>query len=73
MSKTTVNADQSETSVEALKLAHILVERYGLDGKPPRSIAEVAERHGLSRLEVRFLEIKALLAIRPAFERKETS
>jgi DNA-directed RNA polymerase sigma subunit (sigma70/sigma32) len=60
-------------STEAQRLAAILVERYGLDGEPPRSIAEVAERYGISRLEVRFLEIKALLMIKPAFEREAKS
>ncbi|HZV02654.1 MAG TPA: hypothetical protein VFF73_38460 [Planctomycetota bacterium] len=37
-------------------LAQILIERYGLDGRPPRSVAEVAEQHGISRLSVRTLE-----------------
>ena len=70
---TTKTVNKNDVSAEALQLALVLVERYGLDGKAPRSIAEVAERRGLSRLEVRFLEIKALLAIRPAFERREKS
>lgn len=48
----------------ALKLALIVIERYGLDGKPPRSIAEVAQSYGLTREEVRLIEARLLKAIR---------
>ena len=41
-------------------LAQILIERYGLDGRRPRSIAEVAEKHGLTRLTVRIFEGRLL-------------
>lgn len=47
----------------------ILVERYGLDRSPPRprSLEAVARAHGLSRLDVRRLEGRALVALRRAF------
>ena len=47
-----------EVPEDVLEAALVLVERYGLDGKPPRSLADVAERHGVTRLEVRMLEMK---------------
>ena len=47
---------KTTTNAKPTLLARILIERYGLDGRRPRSIAEVAEKHGLSRLTVRLLE-----------------
>jgi DNA-directed RNA polymerase sigma subunit (sigma70/sigma32) len=44
----------------AVTLTLILIERYGLDGKPPRSLEEVANRYHLSREEVRVLESRVL-------------
>lgn len=41
----------------------ILVERYGLDGQPPRSLEEVARARGLSRIQVRQVEGRALGAL----------
>ncbi len=49
----------------ATLLAKILIERYGLDGLPPRSIAEVAKRHGVMRETVRSFEGKLLERIKP--------
>jgi len=51
-------------------LAEILIERYGLDGAPPRSVAEVAEKHGLTRLAVRALEGPLVAQIRRVIERR---
>lgn len=36
--------------------AQVFVARYGLDGKPPRALAEVARELRLSRLAVRQVE-----------------
>jgi hypothetical protein len=46
--------------------AVILVERYGLDGKAPRSLAEVAEKHGMTRLAVRQVESRVLASLKKA-------
>ena len=62
-----------QVSEDALTLALVLVERFGLDGLPPRSIAEVAERYGLTRLDVRFLEIKGLLLMKSSLGSKVPS
>ena len=44
--------------------AAVLIERYGMDGKGARSLAEVASRRGLTRARVRQLEGRALRALR---------
>jgi DNA-directed RNA polymerase sigma subunit (sigma70/sigma32) len=58
----------STNSADSGILGQILVERYGLDGRPPRSVAEVAERHGITRAEVRGIEgplVKKLKTLLP--------
>lgn len=52
-------------------LAQILIERYGLDGRRPRSVAEVAERHGLTRLTVRWLEAPLVDHIKRVIEKEK--
>lgn len=42
----------------------ILVERYGLDGRRPRTLEETARKHGLSRAKVRELEARVIQALR---------
>jgi len=39
-----------------LALLRVVIERYGLDGHPPRSVDEVAWRLGMPRLAVREIE-----------------
>lgn len=48
----------------------LLVERYGLDGQPPRSVRETARRHRLSVERVRALESRVVLALKGAFARE---
>lgn len=51
--------------IEGMPLVvRILAARYGLDGRRPRSLAEVASEHGLSRERVREIEARALAAER---------
>jgi hypothetical protein len=61
-------AEAPET--DSLTAALVFVERYGLDGTPPRSLADVAERYALTRLDVRRLESRVLAILRAAFEAK---
>lgn len=53
--------------------ALVFVERYGLDGSPPRSLAEVAEAHGLTRLRVRLLESRVLAILKAVFRNADTA
>jgi DNA-binding Lrp family transcriptional regulator len=54
-----------EEEALAVSLAmRVLLERYGVDGRGPRSLAQVAAAHGVSRAHVRRLEGAALLALR---------
>lgn len=49
----------------ALPLAvRILAERYGLDGRRPRTLAETAKKHRISRAKVRELEARVIVALR---------
>src|SRR5262249_26781065 len=65
---------ESEENGEALRLLDLLderaravvVARFGLDGKPPRTLAEVASGYGLSREGVRQIERRALERMRRA-------
>jgi len=61
----------SFVSERSLRLVHVIAERYGLDGEPPRSVEYLARRHGLSTLAVREIEERFLaLARRIVSERK---
>ena len=42
----------------------IVVDRYGLDGAPPRTIAELARERGRSRREIRRRLREATIALR---------
>lgn len=53
--------------------ALVLVERFGLDGKPPRSLEEVSARYGISRISVRLLEGRLLRALRAGARRPTTA
>jgi DNA-directed RNA polymerase sigma subunit (sigma70/sigma32) len=44
--------------------AEIFFERYGLDGRAPRSLEEVARAHGIRRATVRRLETEVLKRFR---------
>lgn len=47
---------------------HVIVAAYGLDGQPPRSLAEVGRAWGVSREAVRYWHNAALVLLRlPAF------
>ena len=43
-----------------------LAARFGLDGRPPERLSEIAERLGLSVAQVRRLEQRALAKLRQA-------
>jgi len=58
---------------EKFTAATVFVERYGLDGNAPRSLAEVAERYGITRLEVRHLESRVLKTLKRAIKPKGES
>lgn len=42
----------------------IFVERYGLDGYPPRTVQEAARRHRITVAEVRACEAHVLVVLR---------
>jgi RNA polymerase primary sigma factor len=44
--------------------SQIVELRFGLDGRPPRTLADVSRRFGLSRERVRQLEMRALASLR---------
>ncbi len=50
-----------------LRESQILAMRFGLDGRPPRTLADVSRRFGLSRERVRQLESRALRSLRRLF------
>jgi RNA polymerase sigma factor (sigma-70 family) len=43
---------------------HVLVELYGLDGQPPRSLAALGRREGVSGEAIRYWHTKALVLLR---------
>ena len=49
-----------------LTSAMVLIERFGLDGKPARSLEEVSKRYGLPRFSVRLLEARLVIAMKRA-------
>ena len=62
-------ADIQAALVEAVqrlpdRARQVLVEVYGLDGQPPRSLAVVGRRSGVSREAVRYWHNKALVLLR---------
>jgi DNA-directed RNA polymerase sigma subunit (sigma70/sigma32) len=60
--RTRVRQDSGPSDV-TLRQAAVLLERFGLDGKPPRSLEDVSRRYELSRLSVRMLEARMLRAL----------
>ncbi len=56
---------------DVVNAACVLVERYGLDGREPRSLATVAIKYGLDRHAVRAIEARILVALKKAFEKGE--
>ena len=46
----------------------VIVQRYGLDGRPPRTQREIAAESGISRSYVSRIEKRALKKLRDAFE-----
>lgn len=46
----------------------VITQRYGLDGKPPRTQREIAAQWGISRSYVSRIEKKALVRLRQAME-----
>src|SRR5262245_38288407 len=66
--------DFSDQLYEVLKtLTHrettIIVQRFGLNGTPPRPLEQVAEMVGVTRERVRQLEVTALAKLRRAFRK----
>ena len=47
-----------------LRESQILTMRFGLDGRPPRTLADVSRRFGLSRERVRQIEARSLESLR---------
>lgn len=56
------------TPERAQRLALVLRRRYGLDGRPGESLAEIASRLHISRERVRQLEEKAINHLRTALQ-----
>ena len=48
----------------ALRHAHVLSERFGLDGRPPRTLAEIGQAIGVTRERIRQIEADALGELR---------
>jgi RNA polymerase sporulation-specific sigma factor len=46
----------------------VLILRYGLDNKPPRSQQETADRLGISRSYISRIEKKAIEKLRQGFD-----
>lgn len=42
----------------------VFLERYGMTGRGPRSVEEVARAHGIRRATVRRLEVEVLQALK---------
>jgi RNA polymerase primary sigma factor len=51
----------------------IIFQRFGLDGARPRTLEEVGKKLGVTRERIRQLQVIALMKLRRALSRKETS
>jgi len=49
----------------------VIASRFGLDGRPPQTLVEVAQRFGLSKERVRQIEVSALASLRIAIEERD--
>jgi RNA polymerase primary sigma factor len=63
------NTARSEDLARALerlnpRMKHVLLRRFGLDGKPPQTLEEVGNDLGITRERVRQLETRALRELR---------
>ena len=54
------------TAVERLnpRMKHVLLRRFGLDGKPPQTLEEVGNDLGITRERIRQIESKTLAKLR---------
>ena len=53
--------------------AKVLSMRFGLDGRPPRTLKEAGRELGLTRERIRQIEQQALTRLRAMFERRRAS
>jgi RNA polymerase primary sigma factor len=46
------------------RMKHVVLRRFGLDGRPPQTLEEVGQEMGITRERVRQLETRALKELR---------